>query len=98
MIWALAAKAADNHPTYNTREAMMAYAKVRLGHAYEIRMPEGIAYLPKSIAFDAMDHDAFQPLCEAFLHFFAAEMGVTPESLWAEVSLPRYITQAEIGA
>lgn len=85
-LFALLNLAVDNWPQPTTTDALLGAIKLKTGHYTEIQTREGIMKIPKSINFESMGQDAFEPFYQNAITLISAVLGVDAETLNQESS------------
>jgi len=84
-LFALLTIAVENWPIEITKEALLGLIKLKTGHADPIKSADGMIYhIPKSINFESMGQDEFNPFYESALNLIALALGVDAETLDSE--------------
>lgn len=84
-LFALLNLAVDNWPVETTTEALLGLVKIKTGHTTPIQSAGGtIHHIPRSINFESMGQDEFEPFYDAALKLIAIALGVDPETLNTE--------------
>lgn len=84
-LFALLNLAAENWPVDITTTALLGLIKIKTGHADPVQSADGtIHYIPRSINFESMDQQDFEPFYEMAIRLIALALNVDPEALEAE--------------
>lgn len=83
-LFALLNLAADNWPEATTVEALLGAIKIATGHCEIIKTQTGAWKIPKSINFESVDQDQFEPFYEQAIQIISKVLGVDVETLETE--------------
>ena len=87
-LFALLNLAVDNWPTEITTGALLGLIKIKTGHADPVESADGnIHFIPRSINFESMGQDEFEPFYEKAVQLIALALGISPEDLDRETTL-----------
>lgn len=89
-LFALLNLAIDNWPEIPeapsvTTKSLLGLIKLRTGYADPIMSADGIEWIPRSINFESMDQQEFEPFYDKAIELIALALGVNPETLDSEV-------------
>ncbi len=86
-LFALLNLAVDNWPVDITINALVGLIKIRTGHADPVKGADSVIHwIPRSINFESMDQDEFEPFYEKAVQLIALALGVDAETLDNEAS------------
>ncbi len=86
-FFALVKLAVDNWPVDITINALVGLIKIRTGHADPVKGADSVIHwIPRSINFESMDQDEFEPFYEKAVQLIALALGVDAETLDNEAS------------
>ncbi len=81
-FFALLRLAVENWPVEITQEALLGLIKIKIGHANPVQSADGtIHYIPRSINFESLDQQEFEPFYDSALKLIATALGVDPGTL-----------------
>lgn len=80
-LFALLNLAVDNWPSDITRETLLGAIKLKTGHFTELKTRDGVMQIPKSINFESMNQDEFEPFYEKAVNIISIVLGVDAETL-----------------
>ncbi len=86
-FFAMLAIVLDNQNFYKTTDDLLDVCKLAVGHVRTVETRSGTVRIPKSIAFESMDQDAFNEFYNRAVDWVIAEVipGLERENLEAEV-------------
>ncbi len=86
LFFALAKAVVDNTDRYKTVDLFVAACKIYAGHYDEIQMTDGrVGLIPKSISFESMSQDEFDPFFDRALDLASKVLSVDAPTIRDEI-------------